>query len=238
MDRFYQPDLHSHSEQVILSPPESQHLVKVLRKKTGSLVHLINGKGGLATGEILTVDSKACLIQVLDFKQQAAFPYALHLAIAPTKSNDRFEWFLEKATEIGVGQITPLLCANSERRKVNIERWKKIILSATKQSQQAFLPQLNALTSFKDFITDNTSMLLAHCKETPKKVLFSLPATAAPCCILIGPEGDFSWEEINAATTQGAQPIKLANNRLRTETAGIVACQTWHLKAAFRPNVL
>lgn len=231
MDRFFHPELQPDSQQIVLSAAESLHMAKVLRKKTGSQVAVINGKGGMALAEIQNIDPKGCWLLVQDYKQLPPLQYNLHLAIAPTKSNDRFEWFLEKATEIGVQQITPLLCKNSERRKINLERWQKIILSATKQSQQAYQPVIHPLTPFSECISHFSQILIAHCRETPKKELHTIQFAPTQHCIFIGPEGDFTSEEIDQAVKSGAQEIRLGNSRLRTETAGIVACQTWRLLA-------
>ena len=235
MDRFYHAALQSESQRINLSVSESQHMVKVLRKKIGSQVEIINGKGGIATAEIQSLDPKGCGLWVYIYKQLPPASYSLHIAIAPTKSNDRFEWFLEKATEIGVQHITPLLCTNSERRKINLERWQRIILSATKQSKQVYKPLLNPLTPFPKFINQHTEMLIAHCHDKPKKELHTIPFSTNPCCILIGPEGDFTQEEIDQAINRGAQAIQLGSNRLRTETAGMVATHTWRLLADIAP---
>lgn len=231
MDRFFHSELLPNSQQIILTASESLHMAKVLRKKIGDQVAVINGKGGMALAEIQRIDPKGCWLSICSYNQLPAPLYNLHLAIAPTKSNDRFEWFLEKATEIGVQQITPLLCKNSERRKINLERWQKIILSATKQSQQAYRPLLHPLTPVSKCIDASSQMLIAHCRETPKKELHHIPFSPSPHCIFIGPEGDFTREEIDQAEQNGAQAIQLGNSRLRTETAGIVACQTWRLLA-------
>ena len=229
MDRFYHSALDSNDLQITLSVSESQHMARVLRKKTGAAIEIFNGNGGIAKGEILTVDPKGCRLQIHDYSKALPPSYFLHIGIAPTKSNDRFEWFLEKATEIGIQRITPLLCDNSERRKINIERWQKILVSAAKQSRQAYLPQLDPLTPFTDLINSQNQILIAHCQDSPKVELYTIPVTTDPTCILIGPEGDFSMAEIDQVEGQGAQAIQLGTNRLRTETAGLVACQSWRL---------
>ena len=226
MDRFFHPELHKESQQVLLSAEESQHLVKVLRKRTGDRVELINGHGGIAQAEVITADAKGSVLHINTFEYFAPLPYSLHIAMAPTKSNDRFEWFLEKATEIGVSQITPILCHQSERRKINLTRYEKILLSAVKQSKQYYLPKLHPLTTFQDFISQHATAAIAHCHPGKKEPLSTLPLDQLPDIILIGPEGDFSTTEVENAITQGLQPITLGSQRFRTETAGIVACHS------------
>lgn len=230
MDYFYHPELREDSEQIILSTVESQHLARVLRKKEGDLIRLINGEGGTAKGKLIGVDSKGCLVQLFEYEQLKPLPYSIHIAIAPTKSNDRFEWFLEKATEIGVSEITPVLCQNSERRNIKWERYEKIILSATKQSQQAFKPKLNQLVSYRDFIKNNPNSTIAHCREGKKTPLHSVPVENSKIILLIGPEGDFTHEEIALATAANGTAISLGKQRFRTETAGIIACHTVALR--------
>ena len=231
MDFFYQPELAAPDQQIQLSEMESKHLSRVLRKKPGDTIGLLNGIGGTATGQLLSTDPKGCLVQITSFEQAAPPPYTVHIAMAPTKSNDRFEWFLEKATEIGITQITPLLCQHSERRKINPERFERIILSATKQSKQPFKPILNPLTSFEDFVLNNSDCLLAHCRSGNKKGLLNEVPLKPHTTLLIGPEGDFTQDEINLAFQQGATAIQLGAQRFRTETAGIVACHTLAIKA-------
>jgi len=231
MDLFYQPELAAPDQQIQLSEMESKHLSRVLRKKSGDTIGLLNGIGGTATGQLLSTDPKGCLVQITSFEQAAPPPYTVHIAMAPTKSNDRFEWFLEKATEIGITQITPLLCQHSERRKINPERFERIILSATKQSKQPFKPILNPLTTFEDFVLNNSDCLIAHCREGYKKELLNEVPLKPHATLLIGPEGDFTQDEIDLALKQGATAIQLGKKRFRTETAGIVACHTLAVKA-------
>ncbi len=230
MDYFYHPEMRNHSQQITLSAIESQHIARVLRKKEGDLIQLINGEGGTAKGKLLSVDTKGCLVHILEFEQRTPLPYSLHIAIAPTKSNDRFEWFLEKATEIGVSEITPILCQNSERRNIKWDRYEKIILSAIKQSQQVFKPKLNQLVSYRDFIQKNPNSKIAHCREGNKTPLHTVPIENSKMTLLIGPEGDFTHEEIALAATTNGTPISLGKQRFRTETAGIVACHTIALR--------
>lgn len=157
--------------------------------------------------------------------------YWFHLVVAPTKSNDRFEWFLEKATEIGVDEITPILCEHSERKIVKPERMEKVLQSAMKQSMQAYLPKLNPMVGYNEFMKQSREGLLfiAHCDEDEKLELKRRVAPDKDVTILIGPEGDFSRTEIESAYEKGYLPVSLGQNRLRTETAAIVACTTVNL---------
>ena len=224
MQLFYCPELvngFSH-----LSSEESKHCIKVLRNQEGDIIHLIDGQGNFYEANITIASQKKVAFEILRTWEETPRSYSLHIAIAPTKNNDRFEWFLEKATEIGVDQITPIICAHSERKVIKNERMEKIILSATKQSINAKLPILNQAISFNDFIKkdQNSDCFIAHCEQLEKtslKNVISINST-----ILIGPEGDFSPKEIDLALKNNFKPISLGNSRLRTETAGIVACHT------------
>ena len=228
MQLFYNADLDNSSKQFNLSPEESRHIVKVLRKKEGDLLTITNGKGYLFEAEILAADPKKCRAQIIKAKRTIPRLHSLHMAVAPTKMNDRYEWFLEKATEIGVSEITPIVCDHSERKVIKHERYQKVILSAMKQSLQTFLPKLNPLVDFKSFVEHNRPGLefIAHCNEGDKMELKRRVAPDKDVVILIGPEGDFSEEEISLAVKNGYVPVSLGRNRLRTETAALVACTT------------
>ena len=167
-------------------------------------------------------------MKIISFEKSAPSKFHLHLAVAPTKMNDRFEWFLEKATEIGIHEITPIICDRSERKVVNSERFDKIILTAMKQSNVLFLPKLNAAMTFKEFIKHKNEgfQLIAHCEETNKKTLKSVLEPNQNVTLLIGPEGDFTEKEIELALAGDYIPVSLGNTRLRTETAAIVACHS------------
>ena len=167
-------------------------------------------------------------MKIISFEKSAPSKYHLHLAVAPTKMNDRYEWFLEKATEIGIHEITPIICDRSERKVINTERFDKIILTALKQSNELFLPKLNEAITFKEFVKlkNEGKKLIAHCEETNKKTLKSVLAPNENITILIGPEGDFSEKEIEAALENNYIPVSLGSTRLRTETAAIVACHS------------
>lgn len=226
MQLFYNPKLDQSASQFVFSEEESKHLVKVLRKKEGDLVNITNGKGYLFEAKIISADVKKCKAEIIDTDKKHQKMHWFHLVVAPTKMNDRFEWFLEKATEIGVNEITPVICDNSERKIIKVERMEKVILSAMKQSLQAFLPKLNAAVTYKEFMTNQHKGLLfiAHCADGEKLDLKRRVAADKDVTILIGPEGDFSKNEIKLAYESGFSPVSLGDNRLRTETAAIVAC--------------
>lgn len=207
-----------------LNEIESKHCVRVLRKKNGDSINITNGEGKLIIVEITDAHQKHCSFKIISEEETKKNAPNLHIAIAPTKNIDRFEFFLEKVTEIGISEITPLLCFHSERKNIKLERLEKIITSACKQSKNFHFPLLNDLTSLKDLnLANNTQKLVAHCTDSEKSHLKNYNFTK-PTLILIGPEGDFSKEEIDWAIDNGFQPISLGESRLRTETAGIVAC--------------
>ncbi len=222
MHIFYQPDIQSN----ILSEEESLHAVKVLRLQVGDAIHIIDGVGGYYQAKITDAHPKCTAFQVVStISEYGKRNYKLHIAIAPTKNIDRFEWFVEKAVEVGVDEITPLLCRYSERKQLKLERLEKIIISAAKQSKKAYLPVLHPLTSFQDFIqrAHSSSKFIAHCYEEDKKDLKDLVDQSSDVLVMIGPEGDFSIEEIELALINDYQPVTLGDSRLRTETAGVVA---------------
>lgn len=228
MQLFYNPQIDQSVSQFVFSEEESKHLIKVLRKKEGELVHITNGTGFLFEAKIIVADAKKCKVEITDTDKKHQKMFWFHLVVAPTKMNDRFEWFLEKATEIGVNEITPIICDNSERKIIKIERMQKVILSAMKQSLQTYLPKLNDPISYKDFMTKTHEGLLfiAHCEDEEKQDLKRRVAPDKDITVLIGPEGDFSKNEIRQAYQAGFLPVSLGKNRLRTETAAIVACTT------------
>ena len=228
MQLFYNPDIDETTENFSFDKEESRHIIKVLRKKDSDILHVTNGLGLLFETEITLASDNKCMVQVLSIKKADEPKFRLHLAVAPTKMNDRFEWFLEKATEIGIQEITPIFCDRSERKVINPERFEKIILSAMKQSNLTFLPKLNEAISFKEFIKQRNEglQLIAHCEETDKKSLKEVLKPNQNVTMLIGPEGDFSEKEIALALENNFQPVALGNTRLRTETAAIVACHS------------
>jgi 16S rRNA (uracil1498-N3)-methyltransferase len=198
--------------------------------KEGDTFKITNGKGSFFKAKIINANPKGCLVIILSEEKQPPLPYQLHLAVAPTKLNDRYEWFLEKATEIGISEITPIICDHSERKVIKPERYEKILQSAMKQSLKAYMPVLNEAVSFKDFITSEITSeglkCIAHCEESDKKSLKSILLPTKKVTVLIGPEGDFSTEEIALAKSHGFIPVTLGQSRLRTETAAIAACHS------------
>ncbi|SNY99593.1 16S rRNA (uracil(1498)-N(3))-methyltransferase [Flagellimonas pacifica] len=228
MQHFYNPSLDNSFKQFFFSSEESKHIVKVLRKKEGDVLHITNGKGYLFEAEILVADPKKCKAQIISEDKTVPKRYKLHLVVAPTKMNDRYEWFLEKATEIGIDEITPIICERSERKIIKLERMERVILSAMKQSLQTMLPKLNPPISYNDYLQQEITGLkfIAHCDEGEKMELKRRVAADKDVTILIGPEGDFSTSEIALAMDNGFVPVSLGNTRLRTETAAIVACST------------
>lgn len=228
MQLFYKPNLDHSVSQVTFNEDESKHIIKVLRKKEDDIIHITNGKGYLFEVKIISANVKKCVVQIENIDKNHQKMYWFHLVVAPTKMNERFEWFLEKATEIGVNEITPIICDNSERKIIKHERMEKIVQSAMKQSLQTFLPILNKAIPLKDFLnqTHKGLLFIAHCEDEEKLELKRRVAPDKDVTILIGPEGDFSTSEIKTAYDQGFLPISLGDNRLRTETAAIVACTT------------
>lgn len=222
MRRFFVNISSLDIEELTLPPEESKHACKVLRMNTGDPLEIVNGKGELFQGEIDIADQKKCLVKRNEYQFYENDPYYIHIAIAPTKMNDRFETFLEKATELGIHEVTPLLCSNSERKKIKHERYLKVIIAAMKQSKRLHLPKLNKLTSFGSFIQQHTG-LIAHCEEGSKKGVTAL-IKKQDCPVIIGPEGDFTMQEIQEALKNGFKPVTLGKTRLRTETAGLYAC--------------
>ncbi|WMI67399.1 16S rRNA (uracil(1498)-N(3))-methyltransferase [Mangrovimonas sp. YM274] len=228
MQLFYNPKLLETSTQISFDKEESRHIVKVLRKSQGDILYITNGQGWLFTAEIETADQKHCRATITSKTFQDKHNYKLHLAVAPTKMNDRYEWFLEKATEIGIDTITPIICEHSERKVIKTERFEKILQSAIKQSLSCYMPQLQAAIPFKEFIEQEFigQKFIAHCEELDKKPLKGQLVPKSEITILIGPEGDFSVKEIEMALKNDFIPVTLGNTRLRTETAAIVACHS------------
>lgn len=235
MQLFYNPDLTKETTQITFDKIESKHIVRVLRKKEDAILHITNGKGFLFDVKIIIASDKKCIAEIIDIQEKPKpWNYYLHIAIAPTKNNDRIEWFLEKATEIGIDEITPIICNNSERRIIKLDRFEKIIQSAMKQSLKFTVPKINEPVKFNDFINQNFdgTLCIAHCEsinktsgQKDKKLLKSVVNPSEKTTILIGPEGDFSSKEITKALEKNSIPISLGESRLRTETAALVAVQ-------------
>lgn len=228
MALFYVPNLLESNN---LPEEESFHAIKVLRLKEGDNIQVVDGIGGLFNAIITTPHHKHCGFRITDkIANTQHRDYKLHIAIAPTKNIERFEWFIEKATEIGIDEITPLICKNSERKIVKEERLMKVIIAASKQSLKSSFPILHPATDFKSLITkvEADTKFIAHCYDTDKLPLKSAIKPATNSVILIGPEGDFSPDEVENSTQKGFIAVSLGDSRLRTETAGLVACNTFY----------
>ncbi len=229
MQLFYNATINPESELIVFDREESKHIAKVLRKNTGDTLQITNGKGALFTCELVIATPNKCTAKIKTHTYTPPKKYNIHLAVAPTKMNDRFEWFLEKATEIGIDQITPIICEHSERKIIKEDRFEKVIISATKQALHTHKPILNEVSSFKDFIRLNPhppQRYIAHCDATHRDSFKSKLQPAQDILILIGPEGDFSPNEIELALKNNFLPVTLGQTRLRTETAAIVACHS------------
>ncbi|SHN16789.1 16S rRNA (uracil(1498)-N(3))-methyltransferase [Flavobacterium xinjiangense] len=228
MQLFYNININETTENFSFDKEESKHIIKVLRKKDTDILYVTNGLGLLFKTEITLASDSKCTVKIISFEKSATPKFHLHLVVAPTKMNDRFEWFLEKATEIGIHEITPIICDRSERKVINTERFEKILLTAMKQSNVLFLPKLNNAIPFKEFLKQKQQGLnfIAHCEETDKKTLKTALKPNENVTILIGPEGDFTEKEIELALDSNYIPVSLGNTRLRTETAAIVACHS------------
>lgn len=231
MNLFYTTNINGNLAE--LDAEEARHL-KVMRKQSGDSLHFVDGVGGFYQGKIIDLGKKGCTISILEhtaaYNKRTSF---LHLAIAPTKNIARLEWVLEKATEIGIDEITPILCERSERKNIRIDRLNKIIVSAMKQSVKAYLPKLNDLTPFGIFFKKeekaNEQNFIAYCNDENLKHLKDITQPLVPTTIMIGPEGDFSTKEIQLAKEHGFEGVSLGDSRLRTETAGVVACTILNL---------
>jgi 16S rRNA (uracil1498-N3)-methyltransferase len=225
MHLFYTPNISGNTYQ--LSEDESKHCIKVLRLKINDEVNLVDGQGGLYLAKIADSHPKRTILHIINHqKQYGKRNHYLHIALAPTKNIERLEWFLEKATEIGIDEISPIICEHSERKEIKTERAIKIITSAVKQSLKAYHPKLNEASTFHNFLNNASAdaKYIAHCHDFEKQAIQSNFITHQKYLILIGPEGDFSPTEISAAQQSGYKSITLGNARLRTETAALAAC--------------
>ncbi|RYU75619.1 16S rRNA (uracil(1498)-N(3))-methyltransferase [Hymenobacter persicinus] len=226
---FFAPDLAGSA--YTLPEDESKHAVRVLRLTPGDAVVLVNGRGGVYGAEVAEANPKRCQLRITTEQQVPRRPYFVHRAVAPTKNLDRMEWLVEKAVEVGVDRISFLRGARSERRELKLERLEKIAVSALKQSGQAWLPQVDELTDFNAFLPTVApeTTFIAHLEEGERTALSHVAAAGAGCCVLIGPEGDFTPQEIEAARARGIRPVTLGASRLRTETAALAAIFTVHI---------
>jgi 16S rRNA (uracil1498-N3)-methyltransferase len=223
MHQFFIKNITKEATELTLSEEESKHACRVLRLKKGDVLSILNGKGYQFTATIVDDHPKHCLVKIVYVVFEEAPKNKIHIAIAPTKNMDRLEWFLEKATEIGVDSITPIIGDNSERKQLKTERLEKVIIAAQKQSKRFYLPVLNPLTTVTQFIDNHPNSYFAHCENEVNKRDFSLEKFKEDVTIMVGPEGDFSQKEIAYALKKGLIPVSLGANRLRTETAGVYA---------------
>lgn len=228
MQIFYSPDING--TEYTLDEKESRHCIRVLRMKAGTRLQIIDGKGNLYEAVIINPDPRKCSLAITgvarDFEKRN---YRLHIAISPLKNYERFEWFIEKSVEIGVDEITPLICCNTEKPKVKSERVNNLIISAMKQSLKTTLTILNEPCLFNDFIRKDYSgtRMIAHCKnEQTKSKIGEVYSKGDDAVIMVGPEGDFSTDEIKASIARGFLAVHLGQSRLRSETAGIAACHS------------
>lgn len=226
MQLFYAPDIESTNT---LPEGESQHCVKVLRLNQGDSINITDGKGNLFKAEICNPHQKHCEVSIVKKESfTPAWRCKIEIAIAPTKNIDRIEWFTEKCVEMGIDSIIPINCRYSERKEIKTERIEKVIVSAMKQSLKYTKPTLSEMIKFNELVKRpfDGEKYIAHCHEGEKELLRDVYKKGENCLILIGPEGDFSEEEVTLALENGFKAISLGTSRLRTETAGMVACNT------------
>lgn len=226
---FYLPEEIILNNEYQLTEEESKHLIRVLRFKVGGEVNLIDGLGNFAKGQLINDNAKRCILKVIAISSEyGKRGFNLHLAVAPTKNISRLEWFIEKAVEIGVDEITPIICDHSERVKLNVQRLEKIVISAMKQSQKAYKPIINPEISFKELVAKSTDSqkLVAYCGDEPKTHLIKAAKAGINALVFIGPEGDFSSKEIKLAVQHNSELVSLGSSILRTETAALLACVT------------
>ena len=238
MHIFYTPDIATIRE---LPEEESHHCVKVLRLSEGAEILLADGVGTFYKAVISLAHPKHCAVEIIEtIPTPPSWKFKVHIAIAPTKNLDRMEWFAEKCTEVGIDSITPLLCRFSERKELKNERLGKILVSAMKQSLKAVCPHLDEMTGFRHFVERpfDGEKYIAHCRDDERVLLTDCYKPGHDAVILIGPEGDFSPEEVDLAVANGFRPISLGDTRLRTETAGLVACHTLHVVNMMKKNIV
>ncbi len=225
MDYFFNPDLSLGS--YFLNKEESKHCVLVLRHRSGDRIQAIDGKGGMYTCEIITADPSKTTFKIIGEKHVPAKEYSIHIAISPTKNMDRMEWFVEKTVEIGIDVITFIHCHNSERNSLKTDRLLKKAIGALKQSGNVFMPEMNDLIPFKDFLMQEfyqNLLFIGHAEKGRNCPILKEAESRQHYLILIGPEGDFTNDELMLAFEKGFRPVSLGNSRLRTETAGVFSC--------------
>jgi 16S rRNA (uracil1498-N3)-methyltransferase len=229
MDLFYCPEISG--PEIFLPDDESRHCTRVLRLRKNDEIYLTDGKGMMCRAILLETDPGKTRVKIIetmtDYRKRK---YRLHIALAPTKNSERFEWFLEKATEIGIDEITPLICARSERETVNFNRGERILISGIKQAQRAYIPILNPAGHFREILSggDAKSKIITHCNTRSLPLINERFDRGAPVIILIGPEGDFTMEEVESASAGGFAEASLGPFIYRTETAGIMACHAFN----------
>jgi 16S rRNA (uracil1498-N3)-methyltransferase len=219
---FYEPEITTGTTAFTLSEETSKHCIKVLRMQVGEQMHLTDGKGNLFTATILSPDKKSTEVNIVETKITEKQQRNVSIAISLLKNTSRFEWFLEKATEVGVSEIIPLICDRTERQHFRYDRMNNVLIAAMLQSQQTWLPQLHEPRPFEEVLVTASQKFIAHCEPQQKQELKSF-SIAENVLMLIGPEGDFSPEEIESALRNNFHPVSLGQTRLRTETAGVVA---------------
>lgn len=226
---FYTPEISSNP---CLSEEESVHCVRVLRLGEGAEIDLIDGRGNFYKAKITQAHPKHCMVEVLETIKDKTPAFMAHIAVAPTKNFDRIEWFVEKATEVGIGGFHFIGSQHSERKNLKLERIDKIVVSALKQSMKALKPEIGDLTDFKKFVTKpfEGQKYICHCNPGEKPLLHHVCKPGTPVLVLIGPEGDFSPEEVELALKNGFKAVSLGDTRLRTETAAFVAAHVVCLK--------
>jgi len=228
LNLFFQPEIPNGL--LALGPEESRHAIKVLRLKPGDRIDITDGKGVFYEAQITNPDLSKCVFEIRTTKVQPQKTFRIHIAIAPTKNTDRIEWFVEKTVELGIDQISFILCANSERKSMKMDRLEKVAVSAMKQSRQAWLSQLTPLLPFQHVLnSDSKQKFIAFVYPQNPQHLKSAAKPGGEALVLIGPEGDFSLEELQSAQDKGFQKVSLGTNRLRTETAGLAACHILNL---------
>lgn len=229
MNLFYQPFVHDGI--LYLTPEESKHCVRVLRKKAGDTLTVTDGRGFFYDCAITDANPQQCKFIIKDTRSESERNHHVHLAISPTKNDDRIEWLVEKATEVGVDQISLIVCEHSERRHVKLDRLQKVAISAMKQSVKATLPVITGPEPISAFLKNTTfdEKFIAYVDFENDLHLMGLATPGKRYGILVGPEGDFTKQELSAALESGYKKVSLGNSRLRTETAGLVACTILNL---------
>lgn len=229
MRLFYQPNIDAGD--TFLDTDESGHCVKALRLKQGDLIYVADGKGSIYTCRLTRPDPGKSFFEIVERKQEPAKTYFIHIAIAPTKNLDRLEWFVEKSVELGIDKISPILCRTSERKTLRTDRLQRKAISAMKQSLKSRTPEISEPIPFSDLLAHHaeSEKYIAYLDDLPSPHLINLAKKDGQYLVLIGPEGDFSSEEVTNATRLGFQTVSLGNHRLRTETAGIAACHILNL---------